>query len=155
MGEVNVTQSGTVKIQCENEIGEVVQFDLHDALFVPDLRVNLFSLQRMRQASIRLEYPSDIGTIWMLNSSGNYIGSLDESYLGRPTLNCRTLLYDSANYILPSISDSGSGATGSAAEQAAVVADVTKDPIALARAPFASAKADSKASGPAEAYPAI
>ena len=77
VGEVNVTQSGTVKIQCENEIGELVQIDLHDALFVPDLRVNLFSLQRMRQASIRLEYPSDIGTIWMLNNSGNYIGSLD------------------------------------------------------------------------------
>ena len=44
VGEVPVTQSGTVKIQCEKECGEVVQIDLHDALFVPDLRVNLFSI---------------------------------------------------------------------------------------------------------------
>ena len=68
----------------------------------------------------------------MLNESDNYIGSLHESYLGRPTLNCRTLLYDSANCILPSISDSGSGATESAVEQAAGAADVTGDPTALA-----------------------
>ena len=102
VGEVPVTQSGTVKIQCENECGEVVQIDLQDALFVPDLRVNIFSIQRMRQASIRLEYSTDIGTIWMLNKSGNFIGSLDESVLGRPTLNCRTLLYDSADYTFPS-----------------------------------------------------
>ena len=46
--EVSVTQSGTMKIQCENEKGEVVQIDLYDVLFVPDLRVNLFSIQRMR-----------------------------------------------------------------------------------------------------------
>ena len=59
MGEVNVTQSGTVNIQCENQKGEVVQIYLHDSMFVPDLRVNLFSLPRMRQASIRLEYPSE------------------------------------------------------------------------------------------------
>lgn len=60
-----------------------MQIDLNDPLFVPDLRVNIFSMQKMRQASIRLEYPSQIGTIWMLNNLGDYVGGLDESYLGR------------------------------------------------------------------------
>ena len=162
VGEVPVRQSGTVKIQCENQEGDVVQIDLHDALFVPDLRVNLFSMQRMRQASIRLEYPSEIGTIWMLNNSGNYIGSLDESYLGRPTLNCRTLLYDPADYnFLPYNSDAGPGATEAVAEQAAAAADVTGDSSAAAPAPSvaadsAVAEAASEASGqPAEVYSAI
>ena len=45
VGEVPVTQSGTVKIQCENEKGEVMQIDLHDALFVHDFRVNLLSIE--------------------------------------------------------------------------------------------------------------
>ena len=162
VGEVPVVQSGIVKIQCENECGEVVQIDLHDALYVPDLRVNLFSIQRMRQASIRLQYSSEIGTIWMLNRSGDFIGSLDESILGRPTLNCRTLLYDSADYTSPSIVFPGSGATESAAEQAAAAADVTGDPpTAVAPAPSvaadsAAAEADSEASVPStKAYPAI
>ena len=161
VGEVPVVQSGTVKIQCENECGEVVQIDLHDALYVPDLRVNLFSIQRMRQASIRLQYSSEIGTIWMLNRSGDFIGSLDESILGRPTLNCRTLLYDSADYTFPSVSFPGSGATESAAEQAAAAADVTGDPTAVAPAPSvaadsAGAEADSEASVPStKVYPAI
>ena len=90
VGEVTVTTCGTVKIECQNETGAVVQIDLYDALLVPDLRVNLFSLQKMRQASIRLEYPEELGTIWMMNKSGKYIGSLDESAVGRPTLNYRT-----------------------------------------------------------------
>ena len=54
VGEVPVTHCGTFKIECENEAGEVVEIDLHDALFVPDLRINLFGMKRMRQASIRL-----------------------------------------------------------------------------------------------------
>ena len=63
VGEVEVTTCGTVKIECENELGVEVQIDLYDALLVPDLRVNLFSLQKMRQACVRLEYPKELGTV--------------------------------------------------------------------------------------------
>lgn len=58
VGEVAITTCGTLRIECENEVGVVVHIDLFDAISVLDLRVNLFSLQKMRQSSIRLEYPS-------------------------------------------------------------------------------------------------
>ena len=70
VGEVTVTTCGTVRIECENETGAVVQIDLYDTLLVPDLRVNLFRVQKMRQASVRLEYLEELGTIWMVNKSG-------------------------------------------------------------------------------------
>ena len=57
-----------MEIECENETGRSI--DLHDALLVRDLRVNLFNLHTMRQASIRLEYLEELGTIWMMNKSG-------------------------------------------------------------------------------------
>ena len=87
-----MTHCGTVRVECENEAEQIVLIDLHDTLFVPDLKVNLFSIQKMRQALVILEYPVEMGTIWMLNNQNEYIGSLDESTLGRPTLNCRTIL---------------------------------------------------------------
>ena len=151
-----MTQCGTVKIQCENDSGEVVNIDLHDALFVPDLRVNLFSMQKLRQANVRLEYPSELGTIWMINNSGNYIGSLNENSQGRPTLNCRTQLFDSADYSsLASILDPGPGATEAAAEQVASADEAMGGPSAVApapsvAAPSAAAEAASEASGQPE-----
>ena len=44
VGQVPVTLCGIVKIECENETRQVVLIDLHDALFLPDLRVNLFRI---------------------------------------------------------------------------------------------------------------
>ena len=82
MGQVTVTHCGTVRVECENEAGQIVLIDLHDTSFVPDLKVNLFSIQKMRHALVRLEYPVEMGTIWMLNNQNEYIGSLDESTLG-------------------------------------------------------------------------
>ena len=60
VGEVSVSTSGTVRIECESETGEEIQINLYDVLLVPDLRVDLFSLQKMRQASVRLEYPDKL-----------------------------------------------------------------------------------------------
>lgn len=54
--EVALTMCGTLKIECENEVGVVVQIDLFYALLAQDLRVNLNTLQKMRYASVRLEY---------------------------------------------------------------------------------------------------
>lgn len=48
VGQVPVTLCGAVRIECESESGQVVLIDLHDALVVPDLRVNLLSIQKMR-----------------------------------------------------------------------------------------------------------
>ena len=94
VGQIEVKQSGTVKIECENEAGEIVIIDLENTLFVPDLRVNLLSIQQMRISEARLVYPVKLGTIWILNSEGQSIGSMMESEIGRPTVNCRTLIPD-------------------------------------------------------------
>lgn len=100
VGEIHVTQIGTAKIECENEAGAAVRIDLLDTLLVLDLNVNIFSLRKMRQANIRLEYPVGLGTILMIKSSGESICKLDESSQSRPTLNCWTFLHDPVDFPL-------------------------------------------------------
>ena len=149
----------TVRIECENESGQVVLIDLHDALFVPNLRVNLFSIQNMRQAYVRLEYTVELGTIWMLNDQGEYIGSLHESRLGRPTLNCRTILCEHDDYPLVSLSslDPDPGVAAAVVEPVAAAGAITGDASAVALDSSAiTAEAAAAASGPSgEALPAI
>ena len=159
VGQVPVTLCGTVRIECENESGQVVLIDLHDALFVPDLRVNFLSIQKMRQAYVRLEYPVELGTIWMLNDQGVYIGSLDDIRLGKPTLNCRTILCEQDDYPLVSLcsSDPDPSVAAAVVEPEAAVGAITGDASIVALASSAiAAKAATTALGPSdEALPAI
>ena len=52
---------------------------------------------------MRLEYPGELGTIWMLNNQDEYISSLDESSLGRSTLDCRKIICAHDDYPLASL----------------------------------------------------
>ena len=140
VGEVRVTQIGTAKVECENETGAAVKIDLLDTLLVPDLSVNIFSLQKMRQANIRLEYPEGLGTVWMVKKSGETIGSLDESAAGRPTLNCHTFLRELDDYpLLSSVVNSGIGALAVVAELNATTGGTAMSSPVVASAPFAAA----------------
>ena len=139
VGEVRVTQIGTAKVECENETGAAVKIDLLDTLLVPDLSVNIFSLQKMRQAYIRLEYPEGLGTVWMVKKSGETIGSLDESAAGRPTLNCHTFLRELDDYpLLSFVVNSGSGAPAVVAEPDATTGGTTMSSPVVASALFAA-----------------
>ena len=44
VGQVPVTHCGTMRVERENDSMHIVLIDLHDTLFVPDLKADLFSI---------------------------------------------------------------------------------------------------------------
>lgn len=94
----------------------------------------------------------------MLNDQGEYIGSLDESILGRPTLNCRTILCKQDDYPLVSLSslDPDPGVVAAVVEPEAAVGAITGDAsaVALASSALASEAATTVLGPTNEALPA-
>ena len=96
----------------------------------------------------------------MLNNQNEYIGSLDESSLGRPTLNCRTILCTRDDYpvaALCSLDPGGPGDTTAVAKSVAAAGETTRVASAVA---VASSAATAEAAvvdpgPPEEAHPAI
>ena len=114
----------------------------------------------MRQALARLEYPVEMGTIWMLNNQNEYIGSLDESSLGRPTLNCRTILCTRDDYpvaALCSLDPGGPGDTAAVAKSVAAASETTggASGVAVASSAAAAEAAAVDPGPPEEALPVI
>ena len=54
-GEIKVHVTGTVKLECQDKEGVPVVLNLHNTLFIPLAKVNLFSLQKMRMADYLVE----------------------------------------------------------------------------------------------------
>ena len=76
----------------------------------------------------------------MLNNQNEYIGSLDESTLGRHTLNCRTILCTRDDYpvaALCSLDPGGPGDTAAVAKSVAATGETTGGASAVAVASYA------------------
>jgi len=91
-GELKVFVTGTVKLECHDKEGESVELSLYNVLFIPQAKVNLLSLQKLRKANYRVEQPQRIGTEWIQSEAGRYVGSMDVDGEGRSVLNCMTML---------------------------------------------------------------
>ena len=91
-GEIKVYVTGTIKLECRNMEGVPVVLDLYDTLYIPQTKVNLFSLQKLRKAHYRLVQQQQIGAEWIQNEGGQFVGSLEEDVEGRAVVNCKTLL---------------------------------------------------------------
>ena len=84
--------SGTVKLECIDKEGDPVILELFDTLHIPQAKVCLFSLQEMRKAHYRVVQQQNIGTEWIQNERGRFVGSMSEDGEGRAVFNCKTLL---------------------------------------------------------------
>ena len=90
MGKVFMTQWGTVRLWTKGVGGVEKMLELKDALYMPGMRVNIFSLQRIRSIGAcsyafhgvpRLE-----GVIQIFNRVGEQIAAMRETAKARPTL---------------------------------------------------------------------
>ena len=92
MGRVTGTQWGTVKLWTDGICGKKKMLELHEVLFMPGMKVNNFSLQRIRSKGAcsfsfhGVPRPDDV--VQILNRLGEQIASMRETAKARPTLIC-------------------------------------------------------------------
>ena len=89
-GGIKVYVTGTVKLECQDKEGVPVMLDLQNTLYIPQAKVNLFSLQKMRKAGYRLQ--QQIGKDWIQKASGQFVGSMEVDAEGRAVVDGKTLL---------------------------------------------------------------
>ena len=95
MGRVAVTQWGTVKLRTDGVDGKKKLLELHEVLFMPGMKVNIFSLQRIRSrgaCSFSFQgVPRPEGVVQIFNRVGEQIATMKETSKARPTLICSRL----------------------------------------------------------------
>ena len=94
-GKVAITKWGVVRLATDKGKGVKGVLELHEVLFLPGMRVNIFSLQRIRDkgaCSYTFEGKPHPGKqIPILNREGEQIATMQESLKARPTLVCKGL----------------------------------------------------------------
>ena len=94
-GEVSITKWGVVRLYTDKGKGVRGALELHEVLYLPGMRVNIFSLQRIRdkgECSFAFEgKPHPEKLIPILNKEGQQIATMRETLKGRPTLVCLEL----------------------------------------------------------------
>ena len=93
MGKVVVTQWGTVRPDGVNGVKK--KLELQEVLFMPGMKVNIFSLQRIRSLGACsysfLGEPQPDRVIQIFNRAGEQIATMKETVRARPTLICERL----------------------------------------------------------------
>ena len=94
-GKVPVTQWGVVRLITDGEGGKKRELELREVLYMPGMKVNIFSLQRIRRkgaCSYSFQgVPDPAGAIPILNKKGVQIATMRETKKARPTLICTRL----------------------------------------------------------------
>ena len=94
-GEVGVLQWGVVRLSTQQVDGVSGQIELHEVLYIPGMRVNIFSLQCIRRKGA-CSYtfggvPQPGKVIPIFNRDGRQIATMQETSKARPTLVCGRL----------------------------------------------------------------
>ena len=94
-GKVAITKWGVVRLSTDKGKGVKGVLELHEVLFLPGMKVNIFSLQRIRdkgECSYTFEGKPQPGKqILIRNKEGQQIATMQESLKARPTLVCKGL----------------------------------------------------------------
>ena len=97
MGKVPVLKWGTVRLQTDGVDGSKKKLELREVLFMPGMKVNIFSLQRLRSkgaCSYTFHGESQPGRlIPIFNRDEEQIATMKETVRARPTLICERLKY--------------------------------------------------------------
>ena len=91
-GKIPVARWGVVRLSTDKANGRKGELELHEVLFMPGMRVNIFSLRRMRKkgaCSYTFEGEPQPGkVIPIFNREGEQIATMKETLKARPTLIC-------------------------------------------------------------------
>ena len=101
MGRVAVKKWGTIRLRTDGIDGINKTLELHEVLFMPGMKVNIFSLQRIRSKGA-CSYtfhgePQPGRVIPIFNREGEQIATMKETVRARPTLICERLKYADEN----------------------------------------------------------
>ena len=92
MGKVAVTEWGVVRLCTDGGGGAMKELELRQVLYMPGMKVNIFSLQRIRSkgaCSYTFQgVPGSGEPIPILNRSGIQVATMKETRRARPTLIC-------------------------------------------------------------------
>ena len=92
MGKVPITQWGTVRLKTDGESKSKTKLELQEVLFMPGMKVNIFSLQRIRSLGACsysfIGEPQPDRVIRIFNRAGKQIATMKETTRARPTLIC-------------------------------------------------------------------
>ena len=78
VGDIEVYITGTVQLECPNDSGGTTVVSLLETCYIPDAKVNLFSLQKVRKALYVIEQGDRLGTQWVKNLDGEVIMGMKE-----------------------------------------------------------------------------
>ena len=128
VGEIQVYKTGTVQLDCPNNFGGSTTVSLLDTCYIPEAKVNLFSLQKLRKSLYITEQGENLGTQWVRNSQGDYIMGMKEDSEGRVVIDCTTLLPDCAAFPAETVEVGG----GESKEQVEEVKEAEKEEALVA-----------------------
>ena len=92
VGDIHVYTTGTVQVECPNTSGGSTVVGLLDTCYIPDAKVNLCSLQKLRKSLFVTEQGDQLGTQWVRNPKGEFFMGMKEDSEGRVIIDCTTLL---------------------------------------------------------------
>ena len=98
VGTLHVYTTGTVKLECPNLFGGTVVVNMLETCYIPEAKVNLFSLQKLRKALYVTEQQDQLGTQWARNPQGEFFMRKREDSEGRAVIDCHTILPDAATF---------------------------------------------------------
>ena len=90
-GRVAIDRWGVVRLSTDKADGKKGKLELHEVLYMPGMRVNIFSLQKIREkaCSYSFEGEPQPGKVFpILNQKGKQIATMRETSKARPTLIC-------------------------------------------------------------------
>ena len=65
VGDIEVYTTGTVQLECSNDSGGTTVVSRLQTCYIPDAKVNLLSLQKVRKALYVIEQGDTLGTQWV------------------------------------------------------------------------------------------
>ena len=92
VGDIKVYTTGTVKLECQDGKGGSRTVSLLNTCYIPDAKVNLLSLQKLRKALFVTEQGDQLGTQRVRDRDGNFLLGMKEDVEGRGVIDCTTLL---------------------------------------------------------------
>ena len=94
VGDIEVYTTGAVQLECPNDSGGTTVVSLLETCYIPDAKVNLFNLQKLRKALYVIEQGDKLGTQWVRNPDGEVMMGMKEVSEGRAVIDCTILLPD-------------------------------------------------------------
>ena len=67
VGDIKVYTTGTVQLDCPDNFGGSTIVSLLDTCYIPEAKVNLFSLQKLKKSLYVTEQGEHLGTQWVRN----------------------------------------------------------------------------------------